>query len=556
MNFNSICNGVCSPPQIITFKHPFRKLANEIKVYHKSSDIYCIDDVEIEYDNSSLQFSWSIDSVCWSCFTDYSTAFKSTNDLGSDFYLKVRVQGGISRVVVDGDELTDISISLQSGFNFSYCSGSSNTNMYNPYANMECAISLQQNLAETVACMFGIPCYYFKVDGVKQSEDITFKEYCLKSVSSVKEIKLMIKEGTMPSSRPEFADFGLDFNTDWETEITKGMFANAFGSNVQPTEGDLIYIPMMQRMWMVNESYEEKNANLMWKATTFTVTLVKYQIDKSVDKGISDELIDNLVQTKYEDLFGDQETLDSGTESLLLTTPKYDNLFPIYKSDSNRKYISVGRIEVFDANTNGTTTLYHKGSIISDSYYKISDDGYIEYQRQYCGSELTLSFLINFNNLSSDVINMFSIGDDITINLHVQNNIVLFESSIGIVEIPNVSEWYFVILRISDKLNCSDISVYQYKYPSNIPLYKLQSHHYYFDIDNPIVYKTFNNVLGVDNKSKITIEGGNYLISNIKIFDIYINNISEILQQYPSNQHLLVNDSVRPLYGLNGKNQN
>ena len=101
---------------------------------------------------------------------------------------------------------------------------------------MECALSLQQKLAETVACLFGIPCYYFKVDGVKSSEGITFKEYCLKSVTSVKQIKLMVKDGTMPSSNREFADFGLDFNTDWETEITKVMFPNAFGNDVQPTE--------------------------------------------------------------------------------------------------------------------------------------------------------------------------------------------------------------------------------------------------------------------------------------------------------------------------------
>ena len=60
------------------------------------------------------------------------------------------------------------------------------------------------------------------------------------NVESVKQIKLIVNEGQMPSSKPEFSDFGLDWQTDWETEISKTMFATAFGITAQPMEGDLI----------------------------------------------------------------------------------------------------------------------------------------------------------------------------------------------------------------------------------------------------------------------------------------------------------------------------
>ena len=82
------------------------------------------------------------------------------------------------------------------------------SNIYNPYANMDCAIKLQQQLSETVACMFGIPIYYFKVSGVKDSADITFKEYALKHVTSVKQIKMVIKDGQMPSIRSRSCNLG------------------------------------------------------------------------------------------------------------------------------------------------------------------------------------------------------------------------------------------------------------------------------------------------------------------------------------------------------------
>ena len=41
-------------------------------------------------------------------------------------------------------------------------------------------------------------------------------------------------------------------------------------------------------------------------------------------------------------------------------------------------------------------------------------------------------------------------------------------------------------------------------------------------------------------------------ISNIKLFDVYNDNTSEILMQYPNNKHLIINDTVRPIVGLDG----
>ena len=77
-------------------------------------------------------------------------------------------------------------------------------------------------------------------------------------VEAVKQIKLIIKDGQMPSSKPEFSEFGLDWQTDWETEISKGMFATAFGMKAQPMEGDLIYIPMIMVWKRCLKCIEEK----------------------------------------------------------------------------------------------------------------------------------------------------------------------------------------------------------------------------------------------------------------------------------------------------------
>ena len=76
----------------------------------------------------------------------------------------------------------------------------SRENLYNPYANMDCAIGLQQQMVENVACMFGIPIYYFKLSPEATSGDITFKEYTLMNVADVKQIKMIVTDNQMPSS--------------------------------------------------------------------------------------------------------------------------------------------------------------------------------------------------------------------------------------------------------------------------------------------------------------------------------------------------------------------
>ena len=81
----------------------------------------------------------------------------------------------------------------------------------------------------------------------------------------------------------------------------------------------------------------------------------------------------------------------------------------------------------------------------------------------------------------------------------------------------------------------------------------MQNHHYWFDIDNGIrSVRKFDIELNVYNKSEIILNSFYGNITNIKVYDIYIDNISEILQMYPTNSHLLVNDTARKIVDMNG----
>ena len=537
----------CAPKQILTFNVPikFDDIPN-IKIY---------DNCDEEYANSSLEYSYSLDSVCWSCYVSYNDILLNTVNIKNDLYIRIKVAGVIKKVLVNCCPYTTYTTVLDSAFRFSYCEVES-PNMYNPYSNMGCAIELNKHMSDLVCCMFGIPIYYFRLNPNQGSKDITFKEYTLMEVDPPKQIKLMVQDGQMPSSKPEFSDFGLDWQTDWETEIGKTMFATAFGQNAQPMEGDFIYVPMMKRMWQVSGAYEEKKDALMWCATTFKVTLLKYEEKGSVDLGELDDMVNSFVKNTYDDLFGEdnEDTAGTGEESVDPPNAAYDNLYPIYKSDATRKYITTSGINIYDNST------YYKGTLISDAWYIFNttfENQKIVYQKQYCGDNITISFifkpaildldntfegtLLEIGQLKINIVQDFS-ETTIIINKHKKLSLSLLSGNT-----------YFICIRWSKELNISEISAAIYTYNQNIPIYKLQSGNYYYDIDNmERVTSNWDIEFNINKKTDISLNNFAGNITNIKIFNIYNDNISEILQQYPTNNYLLLNDTARKLVGLDG----
>ena len=542
MEYNISCLDGCSPPQVLNISMAI----NDISVIEIFNNCDC------KYDKDQLQYAYSLDNICWTCYMSYNDILKSTVNLKQDFYVRIKIPNTIGYITINDNISHDYTTQLFQGFDFKLenC-GSITSNTFNPYANLDCAISLQTQIAETVACMFGVPIYYFKLSPNQGSKDITFKEYTLMDVEAVKQIKLIIKDGQMPSSKPEFAEFGLDWQSDWETEISKGMFATAFGVNAQPLEGDLVYIPMMKRMWMVSGSYEEKNDSLMWNSTTFRVTLVKYQEKGSVDLGDAESLVDSFVKNKYEDLFSDEENVDSGFDSVEAPLYSANNLYAVFESDATRKYVSCNNVNIMPHNT------YYKNTLISDSKYEFTNSSAqtIVYQRQYCGKEGACSFIFcanaTLNNISTKII---EIGD-VKINVEQNTKVVLYLNKYPDNKIIlETGKTYLVIFRWSKVLNYAELSAFLYTYNQNVPKYKLSPAHVYYDIDNPSGKHILNYSVELEQEKKkdVLLNSINGWITNIKLFDVYIDDISTLMQMYPTHQHLIINDTARKLLDLPG----
>ena len=103
-------------------------------------------------------------------------------------------------------------------------------------------------------------------------------------------------------------------------------------------------------------------------------------------------------------------------------------------------------------------------------------------------------------------------------------------------------------------MNLFDMSAYLYTYNQNVPQYKLNSAHYYYDIDNPIAQYNlkYSPELIDEDGHDVYISNFNGKITNFKVFDLYNDNVSELLQMYPTHQHLMINDTARRINGNEG----
>lgn len=501
------------------------------------------------------KYAWSIDGVCWSPWADYNTYNVISNRLESDFYLRILISSGLSNIVVDDCITSDYTISIDASNVFlkDFCG---ETNLFNPYNNLDCALQLQQQLSDSVACMFGIPIYYFKTEPKTDSVDYTFKEYVLHNVVDVKQLKLVIKDGAMPSSNPKLTEFDFDWETDWETEISKTHFATAFGDNAMPHYGDFIYIPMMQRMWDVNAAYDEKNEGLMWRSTTWKLQLVKYSDSTAYDENNFSELIDSLIPKTYENTFGQIEAIEQEriSQSPQVSAPMFaaTNLFDIFMEDAIRKQYTKNDIAIIDKQYN------HSANVVSRNMYRFkNDNGCVTYQKGICGDDGTLMFIVetpgSFSGvLERDIIqfgnlrvNMKWDSGKFKMNCNdLQADLVPFKS-------------YMCVIRWNRANYTLSLDIYDYKHREDIPIYKLRPEMYWFDFENPVysIVTNYNNELSSDVDLPCQVHAYPLQLTNIKYYNECLNDnevYTEAVRYTTNHKSCVFNDSARPIISGHG----
>lgn len=527
----------CSIKRILTIQIPV-----------KFRPIQLWDEFETDITMSSM-YSWSTDNVCWTNWVDYNTYNTIGVNIEGDYYLRILLMGSFGKLAYDGAIIDCYSLCLfnQNPYTIDLCN-----NNIDLYGNLECALLMQQQMADLICCMIGIPCYYFRVSPDATSSDVTFKEYILHNVTDMKYIKLVCEDGQLPSSKPQMTEFDFDWENDWEVEVGKTMFATAFGDTAFPKQRDIIYVPMMKRLYEVNAAYDEKQDMLMWRSTTWKLALVKWNEKTNVDQGDFQALIDNWTINNVDDFLPieniEQERL-SGTTQAESPTYAATNLINIFIQDAIRKQVTDTELSsVMDM------TLNHGSAIVARNAYEFKNsESVIVYNRSWCGESGTLMMIVEFNKLKDNKKVLFSAG-------YIELSISDSELSFGDMqqELEDGSA-YLIICNWDRATYSQSLNIYKYKCtaPEGTPAYKIRPEMYSFDFNNPICTQTkaYSNDYITNEPKPIILSPNPCRITNIRLYDIvldYESSLRESIKYITSNEHCVFNDVARPIEAPHG----
>lgn len=534
----------CCIHRILTFKEAFRFVPVRI-IGTDGKDMTNI-----------YQYSWSTDGVCWTNWVDYDHYNLLAKNVETDFYLRILVSGSIGEVYIDNAKTNCYSICIQPNtFTSTACE---DPNIFQPYANLDCALLLQQQVADMIVCMFGLPIYYFRCDPDKSTADFTFKEFVMHNVVDCKQLKLMVKDGQMPSSNPKLTELDFEWEIDWETELSKTQFARAFGDTAIPKARDFLYIPLMKRMWEVNAAYDEKNTGFMWRSTTWKLSLVKYSDSSDIITDGFDQAIDQFVGKYYQDTFGDLEEIEQERESGYnqVSQPKFaaNNLYDIFMEDAVRKQFTKNDASILDK-------IYcHHNNIVARNIYKFkNENGCVTYQKGICGDCGTISMMIETaGHLSGDVSKLIAEFGPIEFEVAYDDQVKEFSIGVdGLISTLQPFSTYLVIYRWNKHTYTKELSIYRHTHRKDFPVYLLKPEHYYFDLEHPVaeLVGPYNKDYDLQTPQQCQIHPWPLQVTNIKLYNRYLDAdeaIKETIKYTTTDERCVFADLARPLNSGHG----
>ena len=547
----------------------------------KYQAINLFDEHNIDVTESCL-FSWSSDGACWTNFVTLDQYNKLASNIESDYYLRILIVTGFSVLALDNKVVDCYTICIynENPYLADLCTNQS----IDFYANLDCALLMHQQLSDLVCCMVGIPCYYFRVLPDHDTSDMTFKEYLLHNVVDMKYLKLVCQDGSMPSSKPQMTEFDFDWETDWEVEISKTAFAKAFGDTAFPKQRDIIYIPLMKRMWEVNAAYDEKNESFMWRPVTWKLGLVKWNDKTNVNQGEFESIIDSWTTNRMENFLPieheEQET-QSGVNQL--EAPQYtpDTLYITTLEDAIRTGVTLSEMNNVDA-----MQINHNAAVITRNMYRFRDkDSVIRYVKCTCGDQGTLMFLVDTSK-PINVYECFKSEDEYTKvifkagNLEVKLRITRYESHRN-----NIYKYYISFngmeCELCDANNDPTKSTYTGVYqvqcrwnranfttemnvipwiqtaPVGTPPYRIRPEMHILDFNHPVCTMTnnYNNDYIHESPVDIILSPAPVGVSNVKLFNAALSDnemAKESIKYTTSDCRCVINDVARPFVEKTG----
>ena len=257
-------------------------------------------------------------------------------------------------------------------------------------------------------------------------------------------------------------------------------------------------------------------------------------------------------------MFGEIERNEQERETgaTPLTAPSFaaTNLFDIFMEDAVRKQYTKQDTSILDKTYN------HRSLVVARNLYKFkNENGCVTYQNQICGDSGTLMFIIEtpgtlIGRIERDILNFGNIQVSIKYDESTQKFIIKF-GNLEQILLPFKS--YMIMIKWNRSSYNTELNIYEYKHPQDIPVYKVRPEMYWFDFENPVceILDVYNNNYIMSEKMNCQIHSFPLFITNIKYYNKPLDKqeaIKESVKYTTQHEACVINDLARKINSGHG----
>jgi hypothetical protein len=188
-------------------------------------------------------------------------------------------------------------------------------------------LDFQKKMSYTVTEYFGHSCDYIRITPDRDYSDFVLMEDGLyREDMKVPCIgfKIMVNNNEFPDPKFDFSPFGIEFERPFEAHIDINYFQQKFGEGTAPQKGDIIRLPIENRVYEVKSSAPQKD--FMRNTLYWRVELGKWQPRSNVVLSDETNKILKDYTTSVTELFGQiqaDEIKDKANPSQLTQADRY-----------------------------------------------------------------------------------------------------------------------------------------------------------------------------------------------------------------------------------------
>lgn len=340
---------------------------------------------------------------------------------------------------------------------------------FNPYA-VNNAICLYKELSGMTNELFGHEVVYYRVNPQKRSADVFLKEWTIFNVEQHKCVKILVPNNEFPDSKPQYNTFGVDFELPFEIHIDKGYWDSNFGIGSMPQELDVVYFPLLNRVYEVQSTYVYRD--FMQQPLYFKALLVKYQQRAAV------LMPDNIAKDLDDLTLTTDELFAEANEKEVERTTKPQQFITITTSEDPTRSSLNSEIRVVPEQ------LYSNWVLVSEYYYDFDSlykkvggmDAVIYRANAFMGAKDNRSFAFWFKPVGNPGQRPLIKSDGLELDLTygAANSITLtFGGNPYSFPMPGITlenKWYAVVVNVSNQFGQAGVTLWEPK--DNVGLVK------------------------------------------------------------------------------------